>query len=383
MKYSSISDLSVMQMLCKACSHPQFSIKTIHVAGTNGKGSVSMKIAKALELSGHKVGQYTSPHLHTFCERIRIGDQLISEKEVVFGLKRLFALTYLLKLTPSFFEIATLLAFEYFRQEKVEVVVIETGLGGRLDATNVIQPLLAIITSISKEHTQILGESLAEIAKEKAGILKKDIPVVLGPHAMYTAILDQAKLMRSPVHAIDGNFPFYDLENQAISLKALELLKSHFPALSKNVIDQGVQQRPSCRFEFFHGAILDVAHNPHGFQRLLEALTFHFPDKLFRFVIGMCEDKDIKQCLKIIAPKASHFYFVASDRARAASLDILDACLKEVSQTSRTLGLSIFEGIMSAHEHINPSKEMVVICGSFYIMEEAKQTLADCLLINC
>lgn len=380
MKYSSKPDLAVMRLLSKAYHDPDLNFKTVHIAGTNGKGSVSLKIAKTLELSGYKVGLYTSPHLFSFCERIRIGEELISEEEVIEGLKRLFSLVYLLKLTPSFFELATLLAFDFFRQKKVEVAVIETGLGGRLDATNIIEPLISIITSISKEHTEILGESIAEIAQEKAGIFKPGIPVVLGPHAQHPVILAKAESIQSPVYAVEGTFPFYDLENQATSIKALKLLKSHFLALSDEAIEQGIQIRPACRFESFHGAIFDVAHNPDGFKRLLEALIFHFPDKSFRFVIGMCEDKDIRESLKVIAPNACHMHFVAADRPRAAQVAVLYAYLKQVGSVPCTLAPNIFEGVMDACEQTNSVTELLVICGSFYIMEEAKQTLADYLL---
>lgn len=382
MKYSSKPDLAVMQLLSKAWHYPHLSFNTIHIAGTNGKGSVSLKIAKALELAGYKVGLYTSPHLFSFCERIRIGDEMISEEEVIVGLKRLFSLVYLLKVTPSFFELATLLAFDFFRQRKVDVAVIETGLGGRLDATNVIEPLISIITSISKEHTEILGESVAEIAQEKAGILKPGIPIVLGPHAHHPVIIAKAESVQCPVHVVEGSFPFYDLENKATSLKALKILKTSFSSLSDEAIEQGIQVRPPCRFESFHGAIFDVAHNPDGYKRLMEALTFHFPDKSFRFVIGMCEDKDIRECLKVVVSKACHIHFVAADRPRAASVAVLYAHLKETGSVTCTLAPSIFEGVAGACEQTNASNEILVICGSFYIMEEAKQTLAASLVVK-
>lgn len=382
MKYSVETDFAVMQLLSKACHHPHLSFKTIHIAGTNGKGSVSLKIAKSLELAGYKVGLYTSPHLFSFCERIRINEEMISEEEVVKGLKQLFALVYSLKVRSSFFELATLLAFDYFRQKKVDVAVIETGLGGRLDATNIIVPLISIITSISKEHTEILGQSIAEIALEKAGICKPAIPVVLGPHARHPAIFEKAGSLHCPIHSIDGSFPFYDLENQATSLQALNLLKDHFPALSDVAIKQGIQHRPACRFESFHGAILDVAHNPDGFRRLLEALTYHFPDKVFRFVIGMCEDKDIRECLRVIVPKASRVHFVAADRPRAAPVALLYTHLKEVGSVPCTLSPNIYEGVSYACEQLHPFSEVLVICGSFYIMETAKQALSASLLVK-
>ena len=158
--------------LAQAIGNPQNDFPSIHIAGTNGKGSVASKIAESLTLAGYRVGLFTSPHLFTYRERIQINGELISEEEVVEGLEKLFKIAK----TPSFFEMTTLLAFDYFSKMEVDIAIVEAGLGGRLDATNIVRPILSIITSIDFDHTEILGETLDEIATEKAGIIKKDVP---------------------------------------------------------------------------------------------------------------------------------------------------------------------------------------------------------------
>lgn len=171
-------DIHNTVVLCEALNNPQCGFKSIHIAGTNGKGSVSHMLASILQEAGYKTGLYTSPHLYDFRERIRIDGKMISKDEVVDFTNRILPLID--QINPSFFEVTVALAFDYFARQKVDIAVIETGLGGRLDSTNIITPVLSVITNIGWDHMQLLGDSLEKIAFEKAGIIKEQVPVVIG-----------------------------------------------------------------------------------------------------------------------------------------------------------------------------------------------------------
>lgn len=343
--------------------NPQLKCPCIHIAGSNGKGSVATKIAKALELSGYRVGLYTSPHLHSFCERISINGQLISEEDVVKGMEKIIDpdLTY--------FARATILAFDYFNAQKVDIAVIETGLGGRLDATNVVQPILTVITSISREHTHILGEDLEQIAAEKAGILKKGVPVVLGPKARFQAIYRRAEELHCPVHPSKKISYFYDEENSAIAELALSLLPIK---LDPEAVRQGISVRPSCRFERIGDVIFDVAHNPEAIFYLLQALHTLLPERKFRFLVGFSKDKEYGACLELIAPVATHIHFVQADTPRAATVEELREALKNEDPAFSSVSSSVPEGVEEALKLSSALGEVLVVCGSFYIMSEAR-----------
>ncbi len=330
----------------------------MHVGGTNGKGSVSLKIAKACSLAGLKTGLFTSPHLFAFEERIQISDSLIPQERVKSGLEKLFKIAEEEKITPTFFEMATYLAFDYFREEKVDIAVIEVGMGGRLDATNLIHPLVSIITSISREHVPYLGETLEEIAAEKAGIVKRKVPLVIGPHAKAEAIKQAAIFHCSPLYEVEGNFSFYDQENQAVAKQALSLLS--IPS------EKGLQYRPLCRFEIKGNMVFDVAHNPDGFKHLTHALEFHFPNEKFRFVLGMSPTKEMAPCFCQIAPLATAFHLVQSKDGLTAPVLELVPYVKKFN-IPYFLEITIKEGIA----HAKAAKERIVVCGSFYIMQES------------
>lgn len=324
-----------MQQLDKRLGHPHKTFRSVHVAGTNGKGSVALKIAKGLEAAGFRVGLYTSPHLVSFRERIQINGQMISERSVekIWGLISPFLTQEL-----SFFDCLTALAFMYFQQEQIDWAVIEVGMGGRLDATNVIQPLLTVITSIALEHTNILGDTLEKIAFEKGGIIKQGIPLIAGrtaapfyPEAKYQAVLTG----------------FYDLQNQEVARLALEELK-----LPEAAIQQGLAHRPPCRFEQVGSTILDVAHNPQGFKTLKEALRLFYPQEKFHFILAFSKDKDWQACVREIEEIGARISFVSSSHPRLLNL-----------------------GKKSLPELLGSTSHRDVICGSFYIMEEAKQLL--------
>jgi dihydrofolate synthase/folylpolyglutamate synthase len=361
------SGLSNARVFDQALGNPTAAYPTVHIAGTNGKGSVATKIAKALELSGRRVGLYTSPHLTSFCERITVNGQMISENHVIEGMEKIFSIDREHRLNASFFEMATFLAFEYFRNAKVDIAVIETGLGGRLDATNIITPILSVITSISREHTHILGEDVEQIASEKAGILKEKVPVVLGPKARCQAIYSRAQELQCPVFASKKISYFYDEENSAVAELALAQLQ-----LGTKSFEQALSIRPPCRFERHGDLVFDVAHNPEAIFYLIQALHHFFPESRFRFLVGFSKDKEYDQCLELIAAVASHIHFVQAATPRAATVEELRAALKDEDPAFCTSHSSIKDGVEEAYTEAVSQSEILVICGSFYIMAEAK-----------
>ncbi|MFI5334453.1 MAG: bifunctional folylpolyglutamate synthase/dihydrofolate synthase [Chlamydiales bacterium] len=365
--------LEIPKRLAERFNFPERAYPTIHVAGTNGKGSTVTKIAKALELSGLKVGLYTSPHLSSFCERISINGVHISEEEVARRLGPLLEFVEKNGVSATFFDIATLLAFEYFRMSQVDVAVIETGLGGRFDATNIVQPLLTIITSIGRDHAEILGESLEEIGREKAGILKQGVPVVLGPRARISSILKQADATHSLVIQVEDTFNFYDEENQAVARAALEHLKEHFP-LTRESILEGLKAKPPCRFEQWEDVIFDVAHNADGFSRLIEALKHFYPQRPVFALIGMCKDKEYERCLSQMSTYAEKIYLVEANSLRAVSNGEMARVLAEQDFHQAECG-SLTSLLPKARDDARARGALLVICGTFLIMDAAKQRL--------
>jgi dihydrofolate synthase/folylpolyglutamate synthase len=351
-----------IRLIAPLLGSPEKAFPTVHVTGTNGKGSVSHKIAKALESSGLKVGLFTSPHLFSFCERILINSIPIPEETARQRLLKLFEVGKDL----FFFELATLLAFEYFRDQKVDIAVVEVGIGGLRDATNIVQPVLSIITSIACDHEDLLGETLDEIATQKAGIIKPAVPVVIGPQADYDIIRRQAALCQSPLYKVGPQPGFYDLENSALALQALKLLP--YP-LSEKDIEIGLKWRPPCRFEQIGNAIFDVAHNPAGCTRLLEALEIHFPGRRFSVLIGMSKDKDARKCLSILAKAADRIYLVPSPARKALTVDEMGQILQQEGFDHFAAGVSIKESVREALA----AEELLLVCGSFYIMKEARE----------
>jgi len=365
-------DLSHIQLLDKGFNHPSQSYPTIHVAGSNGKGSVSAKIAAALQQQGYNVGLYTSPHLFTFRERIAINGHCITEEAVIDGLQQIFQLEGTYGMRASFFELTTLLAFLYFRESAVDIAVIETGLGGRLDATNVIRPISTVITSISREHAHILGEDLEMIAAEKAGIIKENIPLVLGPKARYQSIYERAKTLHAPLYLSKKISQFFDEENSAVA----ELALQHLPlSLSPQAIAQGIAFRPSCRFEKRGDVIFDVAHNPDAIFHLLQALHTFFPKRHVRFLVGFSADKDYALCLKLISDVATHVHLVQASTPRAAALSDLAAAMEQIKERAYSLHDTVIEGVLHAQRSALENGELLVIAGSFYIMADAKAAL--------
>jgi dihydrofolate synthase/folylpolyglutamate synthase len=321
-----VTTFETMKRLCEKLGHPYRSYKTVHVAGTNGKGSVCTKIAKALQSEGFSTGLYTSPHIDKFNERIQVDGHCISDSDADEILDHLFDI---MEGVPSFFDLLTAAAFVYFARKRVDWAVVEVGLGGRLDATNVITPELAVIASIGFDHCAILGSTLDAIAKEKGGIAKPGVPLLVGPSAapFFPSCLS------SPAA------PDYDTENSLLAKLALEHLK-----ISESSIQAGIQIRPPCRFEKVGNAILDAAHNPSGFEKLAQALKHTYPGEKFHFIVAFSQDKDFVSCLEAISPISAAISLLGFVPVASHAID-------------------------QAFEH-SPARP--VICGSFYILSEAR-----------
>lgn len=316
--------LERMERFDAALGHPSRAFQSIHIAGTNGKGSVATKIASALP---GKVGLYTSPHIESYRERIKINGEMIKNPDPL-----LHHIVDTIDEKPTYFELLTLLAFVYFAEQKVDYAVLEVGMGGRLDATNIVTPLISVITSIGLDHTEFLGDTLDKIAAEKGGIIKPGVPLVVGPTAHYY----------EDAHLVPGPFAHYEEENNAIATRALELLGMESPTLS---------DAPPCRFERIGPFILDGAHNPAAFRRLHERLR----GEKVRLLVAF--SKDPTECLKEIeAP----YHFVHVDHPRLVN---------------HPEAISIEEGLA-----LRQPDETLVICGSFFMMEAARATIEKALL---
>lgn len=323
------------RLLDEHFQHPHRKFRSIHVAGTNGKGSCSHTLAAILQKAGYKVGLYTSPHLVDFRERIRINGQPIPEEEVVRFVEQ--ERHFFEPLHPSFFELTTALAFHYFAQENVDVAVIEVGLGGRLDCTNILTPDLCIITNISLDHVQFLGHSLEQIAQEKAGIIKTGIPVVIGETTPETrpVFQNKAEAVCAPIYWAEENdredYPgiefelkgLYQQKNRQTILTALPLLKEAGFRIDDSCVRQGFAH--VCEITGLMGRwqklqssptlICDTGHNVGGISYIVKQIKQQTYNKL-HIVIGMVNDKDISGVLQLM-PKEADYYFTKASIPRA------------------------------------------------------------------
>lgn len=413
-----------MKQLNAAFGDPASRYEVVHVAGTNGKGSVSFKIAKVLERSGYKVGLFVSPHVACFRERIQVNGVLISEAQVCETLAEIFNISAQLRIPATFFEITTMLAFQHFAKQNVDCVVLETGLGGRLDATNIVTPSLSVITSIGMDHMRILGNTIEAISHEKAGIMKPNVPVVIGPHAPLDIMRSHADALNAPLVQVQHESDFdddFNAENTAIAREAVVQLNrlSHKVGNSELSVDlasrrvaSALESRPPCRFQVFHivrpnsterkvTIVLDVAHNPPAIERLVDLLRKRFPDKKYRFVCGFSADKDIRRVVSAIAQACKHnatddersdkallqqrIHLVKANNPRGASLDEVNHALTAGSANhDEDVWTRPFEAIASIEDGVNAAvaaarasadDEVVVVCGSVFLMAEARQAL--------
>ncbi len=390
--------------LDKYFDYPHKKYKTIHIAGTNGKGSTSHLLAAILQQSGYKVGLYTSPHLVDFRERIRVNGEKISEQYIVDFVKKHRA--NFEPIQPSFFELTMMMSFLYFAEEDVDIAIIEVGLGGRLDSTNIITPVLSVITNISYDHTQFLGDTLEKIAGEKAGIIKPDIPVVIGEAegsvrkvfenkaaevgSPITFAQDQ-NIIQSAEKQTDGSWLFQttqysdlkgelgglpQIKNAATVLTAVEILqKETITILPKAVCEgfakvvelTGLQGRWQVIQSENPRIICDTGHNVGGMEYIAEQLKSENYRRL-HIVIGMVNDKDISKVLALL-PKDAVYYFTRASIARALGE-------KELAKQAELVGLrgntyntvkEALDGVLQAAD----KEDMIFIGGSNFIVAEA------------
>ncbi len=376
-------DLSNTLKLIKYLGEPQDFFKSIHVAGTNGKGSTSHMLASVLQEAGYKVGLYTSPHLKDFRERIKINGELISEEFVVDFIsnhKNFFEENQL-----SFFEMTVGLAFDYFSKEKIDIAIIEVGLGGRLDSTNVITPEVSVITNIGLDHTRFLGETLKEIASEKAGIIKKNIPVVVGEMTPETkkVFQEKADLEGSPIIFVeDKPLPIYktdllgdyQVKNVKTALATLQILQHKCWNISEennktgflNVVkNTGLQGRWQILNEH-PKVICDTAHNKEGLILVIQQLQKEQFENL-HIVLGVVDDKNLDKVLPIF-PKNASYYFCKPNVIRGLEVSVLRKKAKEFGLRGECY-ISVNEAFNSALQN-SSIKDVIYIGGSTFVVAE-------------
>jgi dihydrofolate synthase/folylpolyglutamate synthase len=399
------NDLTNTVKLCEILGNPETKFRSIHVAGTNGKGSTSHMLASVLQSSGNKVGLYTSPHLKAFTERIRINGEEVSEQYVVNFVNRIQHAIQEIK--PSFFEITVAMAFDYFAQEKVDVAVIEVGLGGRLDSTNVITPLASVITNISFDHKDLLGDTLQKIAFEKAGIIKKSIPVIISERQpevsdvfnsradelnapilfasdFYTArkVLTPESTYYNIFHKGQEHLPAlklpllgnYQTKNLPGVLQTLDVIKSQKFNVTIESLRHGLENVTSQtgikgRWQKLQEkplVICDTGHNIDGMREVVNQIYQQAVDKV-HFVIGVVKDKDVSQILSIL-PKDANYYFCKAKIPRA-----MDAHLLQQSAKAFNLKGEVVEDVNQAIEKamlMAKKNDMIFIGGSTFVVAE-------------
>lgn len=404
------NNLDNINALCAFLGDPQRGFKSIHVAGTNGKGSVTHMLAAVFQSSGYKTGLYTSPHLHDFRERIRINGAWIEEDFVVDFVSRIAPMID--ETDPSFFEISVAMAFEYFRQNAVDIAMIEVGLGGRLDSTNIILPELSVITNVDYDHMNLLGDTLNKIAAEKAGIIKQHIPVIVGEtnpqtKPVFESIADR---LQSPITFADNHFyvsewthkenvlavtvvhpndehvdyrldltGYYQLKNLVTTLETIRQAEHKGWQLPREKISAGLSHVRKLtalhgRWETIHHdplVVLDVAHNEAGMRELAAQveLTDHYN---LHVVIGAVKDKAVEKILALL-PKEAFYYYTRAQIPRALPEN-------ELAAIGASLGLkgtayaTVAEALQSALAHAG-RKDMILVCGSVFTVAEVDLSL--------
>ncbi len=387
--------------------HPHRSFRTIHVAGTNGKGSCSHMLAAILQSAGYKTGLYTSPHLVDFRERIRVDGAKMPEQSVVDFVER--HRPFFEPLRPSFFELATAMAFQHFATEKVDVAVVEVGLGGRLDCTNIIRPALSIITNISFDHVQFLGNTLAKIAEEKAGIIKSCTPVVVGEANNETrpVFARRAQAVQAPVvfaedapllrswQRTDGGKWLYQTEDYAdlvgelgglcqlkntnTLLAALRLLQEQGFRLHENAVRNGFARVTSLtglmgrwqQLEEHPDVVCDTGHNTGGMSYVAEQLA-QYPCRHLHIVMGMVSDKDADGVLSLL-PADAEYYFTRAKVARAMPEETLQAAALRHRLHGHCFP-TVREALAAAKRNASPS-DLIFVGGSTFVVADL---LGDC-----
>lgn len=399
-------DLHNTVRLLNYLGNPHLQFRSIHVAGTNGKGSTSHALAAIMQQNGYKTGLYTSPHLKSFTERIKINGLEIEQQFVVDFVQT--HQDFIQEVQPSFFEITVAMAFDYFAKQKVDIAIIETGMGGRLDSTNIIQPLLSIITNIGKDHTQFLGETLPLIAGEKAGIIKENTPVIIGEKNEETTpvFIEKAKQVNAPIYFAEDMYSLktyesaqnglsiqyqtaqnsttilcdlrgiYQTKNMATVLTAVKVLVEKnilliqqdkaLTALSSIVSETGLKGRWQILQEK-PWMVCDTGHNTHGIRYIVEQIQQYDFEEL-HLVLGFVNDKSIDEVLQLF-PQNAHYYFTQAQIPRALPVDEL----VKIAAKNNRIGPSfttVEEAIQQAKKAAHPN-DFIFIGGSTFIVAEA------------
>jgi dihydrofolate synthase/folylpolyglutamate synthase len=397
------ADLDNTLALCKMLGNPERQFPSIHIAGTNGKGSTSNMLASVFQEAGYKTGLYTSPHLLDFRERIRVNGKMVPQDFVVDFVEEYR--NRFIHIKPSFFEITFAMAIEYFRQQGVEMAIIETGMGGRLDSTNVVKSVLSIITNIGLDHTAFLGDTLEKIAAEKAGIMKPGVPVIIGEYQEEVAsvFLQKAKSLPCDISwankrlavtlssdkgvptqifldnqaFISIDFPLkgkYQQKNLLSVMAAILYLKTNW-RLSKEVIIRGLENVVentsfAGRWQILHEkplVIADTGHNEDGLRLSMQQLAENQYQHL-HFVLGMVNDKAVDKVLQLL-PSNAHFYFCQAKIPRALEVSVL-------TKQAIALGLngiaysSVETAFSTALQKADP-KDLIFVGGSTFVVAEA------------
>lgn len=368
--------LENIRHLLEKSGDPQKSLRFIHVAGTNGKGSVCAMLDSVLRAQGLRVGLYTSPHLVDFRERIRADGRKISPEAVAVGLTRLRAIAETMAQPPTFFEISTALALIFFAQEHCEIVVLETGMGGRLDATNIVTPLVSVITPIALDHTQWLGETLEKVAGEKAGIIKPGVPVVSAGQKE-----EARRVLETTADSVSSSLQFVETlaegftlalrgehqkANAALAMLALEAsgLKPEEDIVReglRNVVWPGRFQTVDER------TILDGAHNPHAALQLVQTWQEIFPGEKATVIFSAVQDKDTAAILEILEPIAARFFFVPVRNERTDVPEKFTALTPVISRCFGSVRLAI--------EAARSEAGRILIAGSLFLVGDAMEAL--------
>ena len=408
-KYGWVFGLERITLLLGQLGNPHQELKSIHVAGTNGKGSVCKYVSSILQKAGYSVGLYLSPHVERFSERISVNNQEISHEDFAMLVTQIKPVVEDMKRqnnTPTFFEIVTVLAFLHFKRCSVDYAVVEVGLGGRFDATNVVDPLVSVITNISLEHTDILGKDLATIASEKAGIIKDRVPVVSAAvQDAWVAIEQVAKERNAPVLWIDqtmwnrksypgsyqefmiqGAFKDYVVktsmlgrhqgENIALAIAAVEQLQMGGVYLTDADIQDGiaVATHPG-RMEIVSEnplILLDGAHNPAGMSMLATTLQEDFSSYRIILVLGVLKDKDLKTMVSMIVPISDIIIVTKSGNPRAADSQVLKETIKEFDAKKTIVVEDTVARAVDHAKRIAKQKDLICVSGSLFTVGEAR-----------
>ena len=373
-------DIGNILEACNRLKNPHKKFKSIHVAGTNGKGSTSHMLASILQEAGYKTGLYTSPHLKDFRERIRINGNKISETEVVKFVSKNH--NWFIEIGMSFFEMTVAMAFNYFAKKRVDIAIIETGLGGRLDSTNILSPELSIITNIGLDHTNLLGNTIEKIALEKAGIIKKETDVIIGRKQTETTTVfeEKAKAENAPLsYAIPFNHTSdlrgnYQEENINTCVSSIRKLQEKGWSISEDNIENGLKKVVANtgilgRWQTIHNnplTICDTAHNEDGIQNILKQIR-QIPHEQLHIVWGTVNDKNIENLFALL-PKNAIYYFCEANIPRACPKETVLTLAKQHKLKGQYYS-SVKTALSSAYNDAN-IKDLIFIGGSTFVVAE-------------